>query len=119
MSETGSRRLSSTVVSVAAGGGRNCWTHRYACAGQNPGALAGSEAWRQQPIVDLPRHREAVERGGREEQARVVLEAVRCRVDVAFHGRDDAVAVLVHAGDLGRVRIEQPALQVDRKSTRL
>src|SRR5882724_9188755 len=102
----------SAVVSVAASRGRDRRAHGYACAGQNPGALAGCEAWRQQPVVDLPRHGEAVECRRREEQAGVVLEAVRCRVDVAFDGRDDAVAVLVHSGDLGRVRIEEPALQV-------
>src|SRR6185295_367645 len=82
----------SAVVSVPASGGRDGGAHGYACAGQNPGALAGSEAWRQQPIVDLPRHGETVEYRRREEQAGVVLEAVRCRVDVALHGRDDAVA---------------------------
>src|SRR2546429_7478746 len=102
----------SAVVSVAASRGRDRRAHGDACAGQNPGALAGSEAWRPQPVVDLPRHGEAVECRRREEQAGVVLEAVRCRVDVAFDGRDDAVAVLVHSGDLGRVRIEEPSLQV-------
>src|SRR5207245_9542771 len=84
----------------------------YAGAGQNPGALAGCEARRQQPVVDLARYSEAVEGGRREEEPGVVLEPVRCRVDVAFDGRDDAVPVLVHSGDLGRVRIAQPALQV-------
>src|SRR3989454_1526198 len=102
----------SAVVSVAASRGRDRGAHGYACTGQNPGALAGSEAGRQQPVVDLPRHGEAVECSRREEQAGVVLEAVRYRVDVAFDGRDDAVMILVHPGDLGRVRIEQPALQV-------
>src|SRR2546427_8301302 len=102
----------SAVVSVAASGGRDGGAHGYACTGQNPGALAGCEAWRQQPVVDLACHGEAVECRRREEQAGVVLEAVRRRVDGAFDGRDDAVAVLVHPGDLGRVGIEQPALQV-------
>src|SRR5881628_3041697 len=102
----------SAVVTVAASRGRDRGAHGYACTGQNPGALAGSEAWRQQPVVDLPRHGEAVEYRRREEQAGVVLEAVRCRVDVAFDGRDDAVMILVHPGDLGCVRIVEPALQV-------
>src|SRR5438552_8696072 len=108
----GSAPLVLAVVSVAPGGGRDRWAHGYACAGQNPGTLAGREARRQQPVVDLPRHGEAVERGRREEQMGVVLDAIRWRVDIAFDARDDAVAVLVHPGDLGRVCIEQPALQV-------
>src|SRR5438445_13866834 len=93
----------SAVVTVAASRGRDRGAHGYTCAGQNPGALAGSEAWRQQPVVDLARHGEAVECSRREEQAGVVLEAVRCRVDVVFDGRDDSVAALVHSRVLGRV----------------
>src|SRR5438132_8262139 len=102
----------SAVVTVAASRGRDRGAHGYTCAGENPGALAGREAWRQQPVVDLPRHGEAVECSRREEQAVVVLEAVGCRVDVAFDGRYDAVAVLVDPGNLGGVRIEESALQI-------
>src|SRR5438876_564637 len=87
----GSAPLFLAVVSVAPGGGRDRWAHGYACAGQNPGALAGGEARRQQPVVDLPRHGDAVECSCRDEQAGVVREAVRCRVDVAFDGIVSAV----------------------------
>src|SRR5204863_3278613 len=90
----------SSVVAVASLGGRNRRADRLLHAGQYPGALAGREARREQAVVDLAGDRETVEAGRRQEQALVVFEAVRRRVDVALDGRDHAVAVRVDALDL-------------------
>jgi glutathione S-transferase len=64
-----------------------------------------AEARRQEPVVDLPRHRKAVEHGRRKEQPRVVRDAIGRRVDGPFHSADNAIAVLINSRHFG----ERPA----------
>lgn len=55
--------------------------------------------------IDLTCDGEAIECGWRQIQSLIVREAVGRGVDIAFHGRDDAVVVGVHAGNLGSIGI--------------
>src|SRR5262249_33555363 len=100
------------IVAVAAGGGRSCRAHTDQRSSQHPRALARRKAWREQPVVDLTRHRKSIEHRRWEEQPRVVSETIRRGVDIALHRTDDAVAVLVHPCDLDGVGGVQPPLEV-------
>src|SRR5262245_42922838 len=84
-----------TVVRVAAFGGRHGRGHQGLEAGQHPRALAVGEARGEVAVVDFAGHGEPVIRGRRQEEARVVVEAVTRAVDVPVHGGDDAVPVLI------------------------
>src|SRR5262249_44721287 len=114
-SRTGNARFAphvSAVVAVAPGRRGDGRAHGDPRTGQNPCALARCEPRRQEAVLDLPRHRKAIECGSWKEEALVVLEPVRTRVDVAFESRDDPVVVLIDARNLGGVRIEEAPLEV-------
>src|SRR6266481_2387649 len=100
------------IVAVAPGRGIDRRTDRHPHTRQDPRTLARGKTRRQQPIVDLPRYREAVERRCRQEETGIVREAVRRGVDIAFRGRDDAIAVPVYSCAFSGVSIEQPSLKV-------
>jgi hypothetical protein len=59
-------------------------------AAQDPGPLTRRETRREQPVVDLARNRKAIKSCGGENQPRIIREAVRWGVDVAFNRRNDA-----------------------------
>jgi hypothetical protein len=100
------------IIAVAPGRGIDRRIDDHPHTRQNPRTLARGKTRRRQPIVDLPRYREAVEHRCRQEETGIVREAVRRGVDIALRGRDDAIAVLVYACDFSGVSIEQPSLKV-------
>src|SRR3984893_15101962 len=79
---------------------------------QHPGALTRGEARRQQPVIDLPRYGEAVERRWRQVEARVVREAGGGVGDVPLRGGNDPVVISRRPLYLGGIGIEQPLLKV-------
>src|SRR5882724_4825552 len=96
-----------SVVAVAARGGPDGRVDQGRGAGEDPRLLAGSETRGEVAVVELARHGEAVVGGRRQEEARVVDETVRRAVDVAFDGRDHAVAVLIDPIHLEGVGVEE------------
>src|SRR5713101_8875649 len=70
---------SSPIVGVPPRGRGHGGADRYPRSAQDVGPLAGREARRQEPVVDLPRHGKALEDRRREVEARIVGEAVGLR----------------------------------------
>src|SRR2546427_9482352 len=101
-----------SIVGIAASGSGHRRRDRNAEPCQYPGSLTRGEARCEQSVVDLTRDREAVKCGCWEKQPRVVRKSVRGAIDVALHGRDDAVVIRVHARHFGGIGVEQSPLEI-------
>src|SRR5262249_384224 len=106
--------VGSAVVGILALGGRH---HREAGddgAREDPARRAGGKGGREQAVVDLPRHGEAVVASRKQEDAGVVpLGAMGVGgVDVALGGGDDAVVIGVDESDGRLVAVIEAVSQV-------
>src|SRR5207244_1534470 len=101
-----------SIVTITAGGSGHRRRDRNAEAWQDPGSLTRGETRREQSVVDLTRHGEAVKCGCGEIQPRIVRETVRGGIDVALRRRDDAVMIRVHARHFSGIGVEQSPLEI-------
>ena len=100
------------IVGVSSGGGRHRRAHGSRETGQDPSTLAGREALRKQSVIDLPGDCEAIERSGRQKEARIIGEPIGRCVHVPFDRVNHSITVLIHSCNLCCVGIEKPLVKV-------